>query len=175
MFLANIEFSTMVQMLYSKKPKAQIIMSDFLIGLVIFLVVIALATSVWGKNIYNMGLKEKRSEMETLVLLISDQLVKSSGIPEDWNSTNIAAIGLAESDNVLSPAKVSNFINLENEKTKNLLGIRNYNFIFRLRNMSENILVEYGNIPVNEKESVIIRRIVLYQGRPAIMDFGLWT
>jgi hypothetical protein len=150
-------------------------MSDFLMGLVIFLIIVAISVSLWNKNVYNMGLKEKRTEMENLVLLISDQMVKSSGIPGDWSSTTVAAIGLSKSDNVLDSSKVSNFVGLSKEKTKALLGIRNYNFIFRLRSTNETILVEYGDLPSDASESVIGRRVVLYEGGSTIMDFGLWT
>lgn len=174
MFLVNIEFLTMVQMLYLKKSKGQSVMSDFLIAIVILFIIIALSASIWNRSVSNLRLKEERTEMENLAISITDQLIRNFGIPGDWNKTNVMVIGLAKEDNVLDSEKVTNLINLEKDKTKTLLAVRNYNFIFRLRNISENILVEYGDLPTNAKEVVIVRRIILYKGRPSIMDFGLW-
>lgn len=149
-------------------------MSDLLMAIAILFFIIVLSASLWNRSVNSMRLKEERNEMENLVLLISDQLIKGLGIPSDWNKTNVVAIGLAKEDNILDPVKVSNFINLGTNKTKNILGIGNYNFIFRLRDINENILVEYGTPPINSNEVIIVRRVVLYQGRPTIMDFGLW-
>ena len=157
-----------------KKSKAQLVMSDFLIGIVILFIIIALSALAWNKTVENLKLKEERSEMESLAISITDQLIRDFGIPGDWNETNVMSIGLAEEDNVLDPEKVSTFTNLEKDGTKTLLGIRNYDFIFRLRDSDENILLEYGDVPINAKDVVIIRRLVLYEGQPTIMDLGLW-
>lgn len=161
-------------MSYFKKSKAQLVMSDFLIGVVILIFIIVISAPIWGRTVENIRIKEERSEMENLVLSISDQMVKSPGMPSDWNRTNIKSIGLAEEDNVLDSMKVSNFTSLGADKTKYLLGIENYNFIFRLRNTNEIIFVEYGSLPITASEVVIIRRIVLYENLPTMMEFGVW-
>jgi hypothetical protein len=164
----------MVKMSYSKKSKAQLFMSDFIMASVIVIFIIILSVSIWNRNVNSLKSKEERSGMESLVLSISDQLIRSPGIPSDWNKNNVLAIGLAAEDNTLDAAKVYNFTSLDIDKTKNLLGIGNYNFIFRLRNTSETVLVEYGDLPIDGKEVVILRRIVLFEGLPTIMDLGLW-
>ena len=182
MFLANTKFLMMVRMLYLKKSKAkfkhqskaQIVMSDFLVSIVIILVIITTSALIWNRSVDNLRVKEIRTEMENVAISISNQLIRGFGVPADWNQTNVVELGLAYRDNVLDSKKVSNFISLGKDKTKTILGIGNYNFIFQLRDINENILAECGDLPTNAEEAVVVRRIVLYQNQPTMMDWGVW-
>lgn len=163
-------------MLLFKSSKAQLITADFLIAVVILILIIQTSVSLWNRIVNSLRVRETRTEMENLALAISDLLVKSSGLPGDWNSTDVITIGLAGEDNVLDPGKVSSFTGLDSDTTKELLGIKNFEFLFRLKNTDGGDLIPPHNstesIPANA-EVVNIRRLVLYDGNRAYMDFGL--
>jgi len=160
--------------LYSKKSKAQTIMIDFFFAIIILIFIIELYISGWGRSVLGIGLKEQRNEMELLALEISDMFIKSSGIPGDWNESTVLAIGLAQKDHILDPDKVDEFTDLSIDKTKELLGISNLDFYFKLDYVQGENIEEYGSSPTNSEEIVVVRRLVLYNNREAFMEIWLW-
>jgi len=160
--------------LYSKKSKAQAIMIDFFFAIIILVFLIELYFSGWGRSVLGIGLKEQKNEMEILALQITDMFVKSPGVPSDWNQTNVLAIGLAQEDHILDTDKVNKFTNLSVDKTKQLLGISDLNFYFKLDYVQGDNIKEYGSVPVNSEEIVLIRRLVFYEEKKAFMEMYLW-
>ena len=149
-------------------------MIDFFLAVVILIFIIGFYISTWGSTIIAIQMKSDRTEMENIIFGISDLLIKSEGLPGDWNESNVIVIGLAKEDHVLDENKVSSFVTLPIDKTKKLLGIVNFNFFFRLKNIDGTILEDYGNYPIDAEEVIVSRRLVLYNNEIINMEFGLW-
>ncbi len=82
--------------------------------------------------------------MESFAVTFSDNLLKSSGVPYNWNSTNFSTIGLVSSQNILVPSKVSNFTNMSYDLLKQTFGI-DYEFYFYVENLNGSRYYDIGN------------------------------
>ena len=164
--------------------KGQIWYLDYLIGTTLFLVLTLLVFSFYKGSIYtDNGLYIESSKVaETLM---------TTGIPEEWNESNVVIIGLSDGSNVFSLEKISSFLNISRdyEASKFRLGItKDYiiyfenksNSIINLTNQSyigkyavtdldtENVkdiisFVRYGVLRVNNTAEIIAMKIVVFE------------
>jgi hypothetical protein len=95
------------------------------------------------------------------VMVISDSLLRVPGMPEDWNRTNVRVLGLASEENVLNQTKVHNFVSMDYNKIRALLGIPNYDFYFQLT---------YSNDTIYEIEGVLEERIAYFAKSDTAME-----
>ena len=68
--------------------------------------------------------------------------------------------------------KVNNFINISQQDIKDKMAM-NYDFYFKLTNITGKPIASIGNPPAGIR-SVVIKRYVMYENEEAIMEFGLW-
>ncbi|NIO23056.1 MAG: hypothetical protein GTN38_03465 [Candidatus Aenigmarchaeota archaeon] len=154
--------------------KGQVWSLDFVTSLVIFTLVLIPLLFVWNYvNIQNM---EQRTfdEIETLALSISDSLIRTKGVPENWNSSNVNVIGLAEGENVLSIPKVSEFLymgNNEYDLTKNIL-VGRYDFFFSITDLNGTVYGTAGSKPA-DRTIVPVERYCLYNNRVVKIELAL--
>lgn len=153
--------------------KAQIGTNDLFIALAIFLITIIALVALWNKYnvLFNQNIEDE--EMFSLGIQITDLMVKSPGIPSNWNISNAQTIGLATNDHNLSIAKVSNFTQMNYTASKRLLKLTLYDYVFRISTLNGTILVNYGNMYSNANKVVNIRRLVLYQNE-SILELIIW-
>ncbi|MCK4532020.1 MAG: hypothetical protein KAT94_04065, partial [Candidatus Aenigmarchaeota archaeon] len=89
--------------------KGQVWSLDFITSVLVFLVVLIPLFFVWNYvNIQNQQ-QILFDEVEILTLSISDSLIRTEGLPEDWNTSDVSTIGLSSEENVLNVTKVSYF------------------------------------------------------------------
>ena len=110
--------------------------------------------------------KGELSEMSLLANSSLDLLVKSSGIPENWEYIGIAdvnQIGLANHKRQLAEQKVNAFKNLASDynTTKALIGLQKYDYYFVLESTPQNTA---GLPPQSDATKVVAQRIVTFQG-----------
>ena len=152
--------------------KAQIATTDLFLAITIFLILITAFFVTW--NVYQSRLTNSisRSEMELYAVQVANQLVRSPGIPADWenNVAGIRAIGLSGGDRVISEEKLNAFANLTAEQMGSL-NIGSYNFYFILIR-GDNAVLEVGAYPAGQ--SVTIRRNVIYQNEASTVQVSLW-
>ncbi len=149
-------------------------MIDFFFAIIILIFLIELYISGWGRTVLSTGLKEQKNEMQLLALEISDMFIKSPGIPGDWDESTVLAIGLAQNSHILDPKKVNEFTNIPINKTKELLGIGNLGFYFKLDYINGENIKEYGSKPIGAEEIVVVRRLVIYNSKEAFIEIWLW-
>lgn len=155
--------------------KAQLVMTDLIFVTTILIILLTISMIMWNTGVTRIQLKENIENLEADALAISDQLVRTPGLPEDWEE-NVAAvtiIGLANEPNVLDRNKVHEFIELDYDTAKRLLG--GYDFNFTLTNSTGNIITDgdtelKSGIVVHAEQVVGIRRIVLYNNQPASLN-----
>lgn len=162
--------------------KAQIWSADFILSAVIFFVALVMIIFAWNTTSEQISAQSVTADIENMALFISDSLIRTSGLPADWNSTNVQVIGLVSEENVLNNTKVNRFINLSYETSKNLLGTGGHEFYFRLNHLNDSIVqneygqnITAGSYPAQNASLVIpVERYVLYNRDIKKLSFVLW-
>jgi len=162
--------------------KAQIWSTDFVMSAVIFLLALGLILFAWNYTSTSISQRNELGSAENIAMMVSDALIRTPGIPENWNSSTVISPGLASRENVLDSTKVDAFINMSYEYTKTLLGLERYHFCFRLLDPNGSLMqnehgqnLTIGQHPENSQLVIPVQRYVLYNGKPAKMDFILWA
>ena len=157
------------------KSKAQIAVTDLFIAVFIFMILIIFI--VIYLDTYDKRLDEsiKYQELETIGFQITDMLVKSRGIPPDWESniSNADAIGLAGYDRILSYNRVNAFFDSNYTELKEKFNIERCNFYIVLTAINGTAIKDIGE-PSDGDYSVDINRYVLYQNETTILKFTIW-
>ena len=155
--------------------KGQIASVDLFIAFFVFILLISILVGTW--NLYNQRLNEsiEYEKMRLGAYYISDSFVKTPGTPSAWenNPSSVEIIGLAIDDRVLSSAKADAFANLSYATAREKLKIMGYNYGFRIKDLSNNIIMASGMAPAGDI-SVVVERYVTYENEKAIMEFALW-
>ena len=162
--------------------KAQIASVDLFIAITIFLILTAATIYTW--NLYTIRLNEnlEYEKLQLIVFQITDLLVKNPGHPTGWeeNPNNVGVIGLAQDDRVLSQDKITAFINLDYDISKERFNIEPYDYKFRLKDLSGSILQDESEQYLESGQtftgdiSIVIERYILFNNEKAIMEFTLW-
>ncbi|NIO19414.1 MAG: hypothetical protein GTN76_01360 [Candidatus Aenigmarchaeota archaeon] len=157
-----------------ERRKGQVWSLDFVTSLIIFFLVLVPLFFVWNYvNIQNM---EQRTfdDIEVLALTTSDSLIRTKGVPENWNSSNVNVIGLADEENILNPTKVSEFLSMGNinyNLTRNILTGK-YDFFFGITDLNGTVYGTIGNKPP-DKTIVPVERYCLYNDRVVKIELTL--
>ena len=118
-------FGTIQHWITSGSKKSQLFSLDLVVSLVVFLAMVVFLITVW--NVSSLRLEEKRGsqELELLAFSISDLLVESKGIPENWEDApaNLEVPGLKLQTGMLDADKVAAFQALDYVQTKKVLNI----------------------------------------------------
>lgn len=169
--------------------KGQGMAIDFLFAVLIFLLLLNAALSLWSSNSKSFEKEALLSDLGSRASQTIDLLVRDSGTPNDWETRtidNTQIIGLASTDRVLDSEKVAKFT----EWTKNGDGFwgEDYNkvrqkmllasdFYFRLSD-ADGIPIAQTAVPPLELQDkwwvINVKRIVKYGGDAAIAEISLY-
>ncbi|MBU1197067.1 hypothetical protein KJ765_00995 [Candidatus Micrarchaeota archaeon] len=122
--------------------------SDFAIGLLVFLVVLALILPLWDNIRFHTVESANQRMIHSRALAVSDMLVRSPGSPSDWNETSVQSAGLANTEHLLNVTKVLLFMNaLESDyyHIKSLIGIPRYDLNVSVTDANGTPLTIQGN------------------------------
>jgi hypothetical protein len=135
---------------------------DFVFASLIFILILGFSIVAYSNYADNYLLIENKRTLESSVISVSEILVKSKGVPRNWenNVSALQVLGLAESVNILSIDKVSAFDSLSVNQTKSLLGISNDLYI-TIKSVDGELFFSKGN-DLDNTSSVSIERIVYY-------------
>lgn len=160
-----------------KWTKGQGMAIDFFFAVIILLIVIGMAATSWSRTVYLIDKNAEMRWMRRTGLAVADMMVRSPGVPSDWNSSNVMTIGLVDRTNVLDKEKVAEFNSVPKSKIQQLFGIGGYDFSFRVRAYNGTVLSDYGSAPSSAgdvSDVVVVRRLALYDGIPVRIEFGMW-
>lgn len=115
--------------------KGQIISGDFTISVLLFIFILILILPLWNYVETQVRSTEDRRDMESSLLIMSDVLTKTSGLPNNWNTTNVRSIGLSDKAGILNRTKVLNLINMDYDSVRNLLGVQTYQMYILLEDV----------------------------------------
>lgn len=108
--------------------KGQIISGEFIVSMAIFLFVIAIIVPLFNRISSDFEERQFIEDVKTRLFFTSDAILKTTGVPDDWNSTNVRSIGFANSDGRINKTKIKKFLSLDNVSARSLLGLEGYEF-----------------------------------------------
>jgi len=166
-----------------RRKRGQVWSADFIASMIVFFTAVAIIIFAWN---YIIGQNQEQlslNEIENTALSASDSLIRSPGIPYDWDETSVTTLGIAEQENVLNTTKASMFLDMDELKIKSLLGISNFEFYWELAYLNGSLIqdasgqdMKKGAEPAaNSRIVVPVQRLVVYDGLPAKMAFLLWS
>jgi hypothetical protein len=146
--------------------KGQMSSIDAVLALIVFAGMVVFFMAFWSSSMMSIKGTLQKNRQEYAALAASGLLVKSPGVPYDWENapSGVRTIGLAKSENVLSREKLSAFAGLPYGESKALLGIDS-DFFFYLEDMEGSRLYEAGNPAASGKTSAIVARFALLDGK----------
>ncbi len=136
---------------------------DFVLSIAIFLSMLFTLMSVWSTIDIQIRDLESRRDIQTLSVTISDSLVRSSGNPIDWNSTNVQSIGLANSERVLSLRKIHELMKIQYYEVKSKLRVGSTNI--HSPEKTYDFFMFFTDMDGNNLTTGIVRSPVGYFGR----------
>ena len=162
--------------------KAQAWSLDFAASVVIFMTALILVMFALSYTLSQSTQQAEMNLMENAAMAASDSLVRQPGIPQAWNSTNVTTIGLASQENVLNETKLAEFVAMDYNEIKRLLGIANYEFYFEVRYPNGTLAglpggsqITKGAYPSGASIVIPVQRHALYMEKPANMVLILWN
>jgi hypothetical protein len=156
------------------KKRAQAWGFDLMIGLTIFVIgLLAFYLFIINIEPEKNTFKDLKNDGEK----ISNDLL-SEGYPTQWSQDNVRTIGLISKERI-NETKLEYFYNLslnDYQKAKSILGT-NFNFYVHFQeNMTlfEKSIEGIGEKPINQKDSIKITRLTIYQDKPNNLYIQLW-
>jgi len=139
--------------------KGQVNSMDALLSVMVFAILLVFIFASWMGGVASAENAVGRSRMEYAAISASGLLMESTGTPADWeaNSSAVLMLGLANSQNTLSAAKVANFSALPYETSKSLLGTTS-EFYFVLQEIGGGTLYSAGNSTLLGSTKIVIER-----------------
>jgi hypothetical protein len=161
-----------------KNKRGQITVFDMLIAVLLFSFLVTVVMLTWYTYNQRLLVKLEREEAISKAIEITDLFVRTSGLPSEWNSTNVILIGLATSDRKISEDKAREFCNVSYDEARTIMNIP-YHFYFYVSSYTPGVGwekdVECGNqITEDTKKAVSFRRPVLYKDGLGTLGFILW-
>jgi len=137
-----------IMKIFNIKRKGQVFTWDLAISIAVFLIVLAMLFYMWDSTVTKSTEIKDIYEMEIIATEVTEQLIRTPGIPRDWeikengsykyNVSNITALGLANVEpRVLNDEKILRFIDLDYREITPLIGTRKYDFYFNMTYINE--------------------------------------
>jgi hypothetical protein len=164
--------------------KGQVWSFDFAVSVVIFFSVVVMILFSWNYTTAKHTEQTVFNEMESKAVSLSDSFIRTSGYPEEWNSSNVQIIGMADEENVLNETKILQVVGMPYDTIRATMGIMNYNFYLGIRYLNETVInmngtdLECGLDPSlysNSTMIVPIERFMLFDHKVASLLFILWV
>lgn len=160
--------------------KGQAVILDLLIAIVVFLLVFSFLAWTYTRHFLRLDSETSDNTLMMKAFDITEILTKSEGIPNDWNISNVQAIGLASGDRVLSTQKIQQFSNMSYNVSKRMFGISDKEFFLQIRDLTNSNLFEAGISPSennscnNTYRAVTLKRFAFWGGQKVVLYFTLW-
>ncbi len=148
---------------------------DMALSLMIFFSAMISLLAAWNYiSLDTVGTQELK-ELQLKSMTLSDSLIRTPGIPADWNESTVQVIGLAYDDNMLDAGKVDEFVNMSYSKAKSLLSTHPYEFYFEVKDIN-GTLYRNSSLAIDSFSTMIVpaERYAVYNGRIVKVLFALW-
>ena len=154
-----------------KLTKGQIISTDFMVSIVLFIFIIQISTLIWNNLNSQIQQNEENNDFQSSITSLSSNLIESSGVPANWEEetdiSKISQIGLSIDSNLLSLEKIIAFTKLPYDKGRLILGVETKNVYIEFTDGDGTILKDdskeltFGLFPGNVGSVYKISRLVV--------------
>lgn len=158
--------------------KGQIFSIDFIIA--IFLFTAMVLTLFINRNLMLNKINRQEEIIERMRLdSIFDSLLLQPGEPQDWNLTDVEAIGLVNEPNELNGTKVLFFMKMDYNRIQELLGVED-RFYFEIKKNGSVVsyngtTLEKGSKTWGESEGVVVaKRRAFFNGSLVKLKMVKW-
>ena len=164
------------------RKKGAVFTFDLIVSTCFFMVIILSMLWVWSSTARQMSEYSEVDAKYKRVLDITQILVTDRGNPSNWYESAIVsedgvyALGLVSSPNILDGKRIDNFLAIEYEVLKKILGLGGEEFrltIIRDIHDSRQLLYEKGAVQ-NFEERISIKRYALFEGEPVELKMTIY-
>ena len=142
--------------------KGQIFSFDMVISITLFIISLLVLYSVFStisSEIIEKDIIEDAYEKANLVI---EKAIRFPGIPNNWDSSTVEVIGLANKEYFLNRTKIERFNETSYNKLKCVFG--GYDFYFRIEYMNDTIVLEKGH-SIENKSAVKVLRYAVFDNK----------
>ena len=155
--------------------KAQVWYTDFMVGILIFVIVIFIYYEY--ANNFSQNPNSITSDLIMEAKAISTSLI-TQGAPIDWNQSNVNIIGLTDGNQRLIQEKLDMFANMSYYETRTKLRTP-YDYYFYLEDVDGSIIQINGEngigLEAADHENLIsVTRVVIYNSKLISMVVQVW-
>lgn len=155
--------------------KGQLWTLDMAFSMLIFFSAMLSVIFAWNYISANTVENRELTEIQLKAFELSDSLIRTPGIPSDWNDSTVQVIGLAYSDNILVESKVKEFVSMDYNKARSTLTISPYQFYFEVMDINGTVH-ENSTLSVSATAEMVVptERYALYKGRIVKVRLVIW-
>ncbi len=155
--------------------KAQVWFIDFMIGILIFVIVIFIYYG-YAHNI-NQNPGEITSDLILDAKAISSSLI-TQGSPPNWNQSNVEIIGLTNGKQRIVQEKLDLLANITYSEARNKLRTP-YNFYLQLKHLNGTVIPinsqpGFGQTPSDTENLASLTRVVVYNSKLTNLVIQVW-
>jgi len=163
--------------------KGQVLAGDFFLSMAIFLVILGISMMMFNYVSAQVRSNQEEDFMHIVAITTADLLIKTPGLPDDWNETNIKSLGLV-SNELLNQSKVVRLVNMSYDTAKDGMKISQYEILVTFNDINGTVLnlsgmnMSFGIDPIIESQVVKIQRSTLIDNGtnriPTVINLVLW-
>lgn len=167
--------------------KGQLFSGDIAIAMMVFLFSLAMVFFLWNDVTDDINRAENLRRMEKIGSEAIEQLIRTPGIPEDWNYFTVEVPGLASDDRVINESKALAFIDLMDSTNSthysanvHKMGLAEYDFYLNVTDLQGDVVtvgdVEFiaGEAPSGETDSIAMFRTAIFNETIVRVNFIMW-
>jgi len=152
--------------------RAQIFSADFIIAASIFILLFAVAYSLWVEKTYSIEESKKFSNLIHAAYLASNIWFRE-GEPPYWDTENVIELGL-QNNHRINRTKMEMLKDLGYQKVKQISGLSDYEFLLRVYDSKNQTLFEFGSLD-DAVNAFKVRRISILDGEMVFIDTIVWS
>lgn len=163
--------------MFKSYKKGQLFSLDLVLSIVVFFVLFLFMLSLWHLYTVRLAHRLDSEELQLAAFDISELMVKSSGVPSNWESdpSTVQVLGLSNAPGALDEKKLAAFLAMDYNASKQVYNIERFEYSLKIISPNGSITEQAGKEPDDSvKESISVTRIVLVGEDTSTMQVILW-
>lgn len=145
----------------------QLFTTDFVISAFVFVVLLNLAVFTWNMAYDQQDRFTRQDVMQRKAFHVASILVRTPGYPDNWTTSTVELVGLADPDHVVQDGKVSKMAALDYSRLRALLDVIPSEIHVTVN--ATGYTREVGNAPPENPSDLVVER------RAVLVDNGTTT
>jgi hypothetical protein len=166
--------------------RGQLFTGDLSIATLVFLIVLASLFFLWSSSTEDIENSTKLRDLKRMSSDVAEQLIRTTGVPEDWQPSTVRVMGLSDNSRTINGTKLLYFIGMmdsngsEYESNKYLLGLGQYDFFLNITDIDgdpvnySNTALFAGLLPSGTSSELIIQRTAILNESIIRFNFIVW-